>query len=267
MHDSLGERIKTQYEHRTRYLLPRRTYTVIRVDGKAFHTLTRGCQRPFDAELMVFMDETARAMCEGIQGARLAFVQSDEISVLLSDFDTPTTDAWFDGGVQKIASISASMATAAFNRYWALHTCQRLHSTYQPPALFDSRVFTIPDREEVLNYLVWRQQDATRNSIQMAAQAYFSPAQLHGKNVQELQEMLFTEKQINWNDYPVGCKRGRLVVQRTSEKDVEYVDKRTGDLRTVEGVKRREWRVEDPPIFTTDRAWADEWLPKQGDAG
>lgn len=275
MHDSLGDRMKGHYENRTRYLLPRRTFTVIRVDGKAFHTLTQGCERPFDTNLMATMDATAKAMCEGIQGARLAFVQSDEISVILTDFETPTTDAWFDGNTQKIASISASIATGAFNQERLLRLAGdwqvKGFGTYSPLqqlaalqlAHFDSRVFTIPDRDEVLNYLLWRQQDATRNSIQMVAQAHFSAKELHGKSCNELQELLFTEKGVNWNDYPASCKRGRLVVQRTSEKDVEYVDKRTQETRRVEGVKRREWCVEKPPVFTADRAWADAWLPRQ----
>ena len=115
--DSLGDRIKRDYENRTRFLLPRRTYTLSRVDGKAFHTYTRGCVRPYDLDLMSDMDATAKALCEQIGGARFAFVQSDEISVLLTDFDTAQTEAWFDLNLQKMASISASIATAAFNQY------------------------------------------------------------------------------------------------------------------------------------------------------
>ena len=115
MKDSLGDRIKGHYENRFRHHLPRRSYTILRVDGKAFHTYTRGCERPFDFALMEDMDFTAKAMCEQIQGCKLAYVQSDEISLVLTDFDTLQTDAWFDGNIQKMVSISAAIATAEFN--------------------------------------------------------------------------------------------------------------------------------------------------------
>lgn len=122
--DDLGDRMKSDCENRTRFFLPRRTHTLIRINGKSFHTYTRSCRRPFDADLMAAMDDTARALCEALEGARLAFVQSGEISILLSDFATPQTVAFSDGNVQKICSISASVATAHFNfsqdRAWLL---------------------------------------------------------------------------------------------------------------------------------------------------
>src|SRR5690348_11584910 len=150
--------MKRDYENRTRLLLPRRTYTLIRVDGKAFHTYTRGCARPYDLDLMADMDATAVALCRQVAGARLAFVRSDEISLLLTDFGTAQTDAWFEGSVQKMASVSASIATAAFNRS-RLTRMEREAWMETDPALFDSRVWTIPERGEVFNYFVWRQQD------------------------------------------------------------------------------------------------------------
>src|SRR5580658_4331157 len=104
--DSLGDRLKSNYENRTRYSLPRRTYTVIRVDGKAFHSYTRGCVRPYDEALMSAMDAATMGLCESMQGVCLGYVQSDEISLLLADFADAKTEAWFDGCVQKIASIS-----------------------------------------------------------------------------------------------------------------------------------------------------------------
>lgn len=249
MHDELGNRMKEQYESRTQFLLPRRTYTIVRVDGKAFHTYTRHCNRPFDATLASDMDATGIALCEGMQGACFAFVQSDEISVLLTDFATDQTEAWFDGSMQKIVSISASIATAKFNERrgdWK--------------ALFDSRVFTIPDRTEVENYFIWRQNDATRNSIQMAAQAQFSPKQMHHKSCDELQEMLFTEKNINWNDYQDGFKRGRVVVKASGEKDVEFTHKRTKEVMRQTAF-RTWWESHDAPWFTKERGWFDRIIP------
>ena len=161
MKDDLGTRMKTQYEQRTRTWLPRRTYTIIRLDGKAFHTFTRGMERPYDERFMNAMDYTAMHLCLEIQGAVMAYVQSDEISILLTDFDKITTDAWFDGQVQKMVSVSASMATAFFNEY-INHDVQRMD---HKRAFFDARIFTIPDPVEVENYFVWRQKDALLWSI------------------------------------------------------------------------------------------------------
>lgn len=230
MKDSIGDRMKDYYENRTRYFLPRRTHTIIRIDGKAFHTFTRGMAKPFDDELITNMDATAISLCNEIQGCKFAYIQSDEISLLLTDFDNLQTSALFDGNVQKIASVSASMATGFFN-------CK---SPWDRIAFFDARVFTIPEREEVINYFIWRQQDATRNSIFSAAQTYYSHRQLEGKNTNDMQAMLL-EKGINWNDYPVGCKRGRMVVK-------------------VEG-DRSYWTVDMPPIFTQDREYLNNRIP------
>jgi tRNA(His) 5'-end guanylyltransferase len=231
MKDTLGDRMKAFYEDRTRYTLPRRTYTLIRVDGKAFHTYTRDLQRPFDEAFMSDMDATAQFLCSHMQGARCAFVQSDEISVLLTDFDKLTTDTWFDGNIQKIASISASLATAKFNEL-------------RPGklAFFDSRVFTIPFQTEVENYFIWRQQDATRNSISNVAQSLYTHKELNSKSSDQKQELIF-QKGINWNDYPARCKRGRMIVKETFEKA---------------GAVRSHWVVQDVPIFTQNREFLEK---------
>jgi tRNA(His) 5'-end guanylyltransferase len=212
MKDDLGTRMKEQYENRTRYLLPRRTYTIIRLDGKAFHTFTKGMRRPYDAFLMGMMDKTAEGLVATIQGVQFAYTQSDEISLLLTDFDKPTTDAWFDGNIQKIVSVSASIATAAFNAaYWAYKIqVDKTELWDLKTALFDSRVFTIPDAVEVENYFIWRQKDAVRNSIAMTAQSLYSHKELNGKSSNEQQEMIHQKGQ-NWNDMPDGFKRGRMI--------------------------------------------------------
>jgi len=253
--DDLGDRMKSYYEDRTRICLPRRTNTIIRVDGKAFHTLTRKMKRPYDLGFMKMMDQTALAMCEEIQGTKMAFVQSDEISIWMTDYDDIKTDAWFDGNMQKICSVAASIATVAFNRQ---------HALIQGPAMFDARVFTIPEDDEVINYFIWRQNDASRNSISMAAQSEFSHNQLHGVSCNEMQEMLHTERGINWNDYPVGFKRGRAVIKVEKTADVTYKDKRTGEVKTIPNVTRRQWEVVDPPIFTKDRIFiANQYIHRK----
>ena len=141
--EAIGIRMKEDYEKRTQTHLMRRSYTMIRLDGKAFHTYTRGFKRPYDLGLMRIMDLTAITLCEKIQGAKLAYVQSDEISILLTDFETMKTDAWFDGNVQKITSISASIATAAFNN--GMYLDEEILADMSKVAYFDSRVFQLPN--------------------------------------------------------------------------------------------------------------------------
>jgi tRNA(His) guanylyltransferase len=211
MKDDLGKRMKEQYEMRTRSYLPRRTYSIIRIDGKAFHTFTKGMERPYDSKLMDLMDQTTKELCSNIQGARLGYVQSDEISILMTDFDEINTDAWFNGQVQKIVSVSASIATRIFNQHYV--SAKTVYSSgilKLKLAEFDSRVFCIPDRIEVENYFIWRQKDAVRNSIQMTAQSLYSHKELMGKSSNEQQEMIF-QKGTNWNDMPDGFKRGRII--------------------------------------------------------
>lgn len=225
MKDELGERMKSQYEHRTRFFVPRRTYTIIRLDGKAFHTYTRGLNKPFDEELYHDMDSAIINMLPHIQGAVFAYTQSDEISVLVTDFATPTTSAWFDGNLQKMSSVSSSIITAEFNRLRMLRNrplkCPPLDGSKKPylsetpMAYFDSRVFTIPDRTEVMNYFIWRNQDCARNAVSMVAQSKFSHKELQGKSTTEMQEMLFQSHGINWSEYRADLKNGRLIVKES----------------------------------------------------
>lgn len=145
--------MKADYENRARYALPRRTSILIRIDGKTFDSFTAGCARPFDHDLMRAMDETTLALCREVQGACGGYVPSDETSLVRTDFETPTSEAWFDGGVPKIASISAFIATAALNQVWLRHHLETLGLPLEEYrwACFDSRTFTIPERTEVIN--------------------------------------------------------------------------------------------------------------------
>lgn len=244
--DSLGDRMKL-YEAVTQTVLPRRTHSVIRVDGKAFHSYLRGAAKPYDHQFIADMDAVAQALCAEISGAAFAYVQSDEISVLVTDFATPNTQPWFAGEVQKIVSISAAIATATL--------CGRRPGK---PGMFDSRVFTIADPTEVANYFIWRQRDCVRNSITMAAQAHFSHQRLHGVNTGQMQEMLWAEKGINWNDYPDGCKRGRVIVKESGARKVTFTHKRTQQEETVTAM-RSWWAVQPAPHFTLNRG---SWLPE-----
>lgn len=213
--DSLGDRMKG-YEDTFRVYLPKRMPMIIRVDGKAFHTFTRGLNRPFDPDFMECMLKTAIHLCEELQGVKLAYWQSDEISLLVTDYDTLTTQAPFEKNLQKLVSISASLATSAFNKATNSSNLARweygLEDKFKSLGNFDSRAFVLP-KEEVCNYFLWRQQDATRNSINSVGQAHFSTRELHGQNTDQVQELLFKNKGINWNDLPVIEKRGACVVK------------------------------------------------------
>jgi tRNA(His) 5'-end guanylyltransferase len=235
---ALGDRMK-RYEATTRTLLPRRTFSICRVDGRAFHSYLRGAAKPFDEQFMADMDAVAEALCTEIAGARFAYTQSDEISILATDFGSHNTEPWFGGVIAKQLSIAASLATAVLNE------------RRPGRALFDARVFTISDPVEVANYFLWRQRDCVRNSISMAAQAHFSHRRLHGVNSGGMQELLHAEAGVNWNDYPDGCKRGRVTVRRVGERETTFTDKRTSTLKTVVAM-RSWWESSAAPHFTTE---------------
>lgn len=232
----LGDRMK-RYESVTQAALVPRVPVLVRVDGKAFQTLTRGMEKPWDAGFMDAMWETAKYLCEEIQGCRVAYVQSDEISFLLIDYQNIKTSGWFDYNLQKVASVSAGIASA------------KMTSIIGQIAVFDSRAWNLP-AHEVTNYFIWRQQDATRNSITGLALAHFSHKQLHGKTGPQKQDMLTLEKGVNWNDCTTPQKRGVCIYRETFEIP-----------ETEPPVIRHRWVVdEDIPVFTTDREYTDKFL-------
>ncbi|GAB3160830.1 tRNA(His) guanylyltransferase Thg1 family protein [Microbispora hainanensis] len=249
---ALGDRMKA-YERATRSVLPRRAYTILRVDGRAFHTFLRHARRPFDPAVMDAMNEVGRALCAEITGSAFAYVQSDECSVLATDFATPSSQPWFGGVTQKIVSVAASIATIAFGEAYTRAGGRR--------AMFDARAFTLADPCEVANYFLWRQRDCVRNSITMAAQAKFSHRELHGRSTAQMQEMLWAVHGVNWNDYDPGAKRGRVVVRETAQREVRYRDGRTGKAQTVLA-ERSWWEVQAAPHFTADpAAWLAAVIP------
>lgn len=242
VNDDLGMRMKNNYESIPKTRLMRRTPVAIRIDGKAFHTFTKGFEKPFDMVLIKSMQQTMKYLCENIQGCVFGYCQSDEITLILVDYQTLTTDAWFDYEVQKICSISASMATMAFNRFFSENVddyikkerrfikwdgvskeeyIKTLLKAVEKGAMFDARCFNIP-KEEVTNLIYWRQLDATRNSIQMVGQANFSHKELQNKSCNMIQDMLHEQKDINWNDFPTVCKRGTACIK--NKRIIGYVD-------------------------------------------
>lgn len=230
--DSLGDRMK-KYEDVTRIKLMRRTPVIIRLDGKAFHTWTKGLDRPHDTTFIALMANVTKFVTDNVQGGVFAYCQSDEISILLRDYDNLSTDAWFDNNVQKMVSISAALATAKFNELASKAFDDK------PLALFDSRVFTLP-KEEVVNYFIWRQQDAVRNSIRSVATHHLGHKKCHGLNNSEVQDLLMKlDTPVNWNDLAIHLKRG-----------IAYnsVSKKIDDLI---------------PIFSQSRDYIDIHLEKQ----
>lgn len=248
IHDDLGTRMKTFYEEVPKTRLTRRTPVAIRIDGKAFHTFTRGFDKPFDEVLGNAMVATMKYLCENIQGCVFGYTQSDEITLILIDYQKLTSSAWFDYEVQKICSIAASMATMEFNRqfnekanewYFTLpvdpnkdELWQAYMKSVKKGAMFDARCFNIP-KEEVCNLIYWRQLDATRNSIQMVGQAYFSHKELQNKSCKDIQEMLHWGRGINWNYYPTRWRRG-VAWTKTRGLDFEMPILRGDDRAYVE---------------------------------
>lgn len=234
---SLGDRMKL-YERPWQTTLPRRSPVICRVDGRSFHTYLRGVDKPFDMGFIEDMGHVAVALCEEISGAVFAYHQSDEISVLIYD-QSANAEPWFGGELQKIVSVSASVATAA------------LGARRPGRPLFDSRAFVLPNPVEVGNYFLWRQRDAVRNSISMAAQAHFPHRRLQGVNSGAMQELLFAEAGVNWNDYPTQCRRGQVAVRQSGEREITFTHKRTGQVETTKAV-RSWWAVEAAPHFTLE---------------
>ncbi len=240
--DSLGDRMK-EYENAYRLFLPKRMPIIVRVDGKAFHTFTRGFKRPFDSAVSEPMKEAAIELCRNVEGCKLVYTQSDEISLVLRNDDEPTTQAWFGNNLQKIASVTASIATRAFNRAYRIYiqehdmTRNPVYSRNIDQALFDSRVFLLPENETV-NYFIWRQQDAVRNSIESCARSMYSHKELFKKNCSEMLHMM-QEKGFDWSELPTPQKRGMCIVKRVHE---------------VSGAQRSKWEPDlDIPIFSETR--------------
>lgn len=258
--DNLGDRMKG-YETVSTMKLIKRMPVIIRLDGKAFHTWTRqlknidaGLEKdPFSIRMNQSMSDTAWRLVKGIQNAVFAYTQSDEISILLNDWKTLTTDQWYGNGLQKMASVSASMATAYFN--------EQFYDDNIASALFDARVFNLP-KEEVVNYFVWRQQDATRNSINMLGQFYFSHKELQGKNVSEVQDMLMMSEgyvdgrplNVNWNDLDTWKKRGTCI---TRGADIRMAG--SNGMTVIQ--PNETYKIDkEIPIFTQDRDYIERLL-------
>jgi tRNA(His) guanylyltransferase len=266
--DPIGHRMKTKYESVFGALVPQRTYILLRIDGRAFHYYTRSSVKPFDSGIAEAMDEGALAICAEMMGCRFAYGQSDEYSFLATDFETYQSESWFGGNIQKIASVSASIFTAAFNSARLKQQNNQgketdwIHVKRLVSATFDARVFVIPSRTEVENYFIWRQQDAARNSLNMLASCHYSHKELLNASNGDRHELL-RKVGINWNDCPTDQKRGRVVLRRERSRQVTYIHKKTKESVT-EDVVETFWELDrEIPIFTQDRTYLDRLIPIQ----
>lgn len=282
MNNSISVRMK-RYEAVSKNILMQRTPVIIRLDGKAFHTFTKRFDKPFDDVFMKAMQKTLLQLCQSIPGCVFGYTQSDEISLILVDYFKINVSPWFDNEVQKLCSVTSSMATLYFNKLFESEVHKFL-TKYSVPddtdpntinfdsekdrdlyytyvnsikngGLFDSRCFNVPEND-VCNYFIWRQQDATRNSIQMTAQAYYSHKQLQGLTCNDIQEKLFTEKGINWDNFSTYKKRGCSCIKKFKEiknqLNPDIMEKETSY-----------WEIDNNiPIFSRDRNYIESLIIK-----
>lgn len=251
--DSLGDRIK-KYENSFRIKMPERMPVILRLDGCHFHSFTKGCKKPFDQDLIDCMNDTAKYLCENIQGCKIAYVQSDEISLLLVNYEKLNTNSWFDNNIQKMCSVASSMASAKFTSI-----SDRIFGKNKI-ATFDCRVFVVP-KEEVNNVFIWRQGDTIRNSVQMLARSMFSHKKCNNKNQIQLKEMCLSEG-VDWEKLPADQRLGRCIVKVYKNK--LCMNKKTGE--EVEAL-RSEWIVDDnPPEFMQDRRYIERYVYGHGES-
>lgn len=244
--DSLGTRMKG-YESVPKLFLTQRTPVIARIDGRAFHTYVKRLKdldptlkdTPFSELMHDVMMFTTSTLVQQVQGCVFGYTQSDEISLLIRDWDTLDTQPWFGNSIQKMTSLMGAIASNAFNFSFSDHY---IPMNVNDLAQFDARVFNIP-KEEVANYFIWRQQDASRNSIQMLGRFHFSQKQMHGKNNSQVQDMLMLEKGVNWNDIPTWMKRGACIMEN---RDCASSGRIVLD--------------NEIPIFTQDRAYIEQHL-------
>ena len=251
MKTSLEDRMKIYYEQNTCTKLPENVPIILRLDGRAFHTLTRGLDKPFDLKFIDLMNKIALDLCDNeIQNAKMAYIQSDEISILI--YAGVFSSSWFNNDVQKMTSISASRASCTAT----IHNNELEIFKNKKPIMFDSRVFIIPEKE-VCNYFIWRQRDWERNSLQMLARKYYSQAHLQNKNNSDMHEMIFN-KDDNWNALSTFLRRGRCIIPTT--KKINVTKKETNGMFEGE-VERNFWTVDNNiPIFTKDRNYIEKYL-------
>lgn len=272
--NALEKRMKEDYENRSKTYLVRRMPVIIRLDGKAFHTFTRELKKPYDAIFHIAMNQTLKYLCENIQGCKIGYTQSDEITLLLTDYDNIDTSAWFDYSLHKMCSISASMATLEFNRVFEREArmyiegnpndekyCKSLMKAIEKGAMFDSRGFNVPEHE-VANCFIWRQQDGIRNAVQMLGQVHFSHNKLNRKSTEDIKKMLM-EQDVDFEAMPVEFKRGVCCIKKKfaidKSKRIVSVYDETEKYDMENTVIREKWVLDmGIPVFSENRSYIED---------
>lgn len=255
--DSLGNRMKAYEAVNEHYLVPKMPF-IIRVDGKAFHTFTKHFKKPFDSIMERAMKATMQSLCKDIPGCVLGYTQSDEITLVCTYSDRIVSEAWFNGRIEKIVAISAAKATKYFNKHyreavlsvfsekndinaWDVHMIY--HKNFDE-AEFDARVFNLPEWD-CINNIIWRQQDAIRNSVEMVGHCFYSARELNRVNTDMIKMKLLTDHNIMWDAYPEYNKRGTFCYKVQREKETH------GKV-----VTRNIWEIEKHPVFLQEnREW------------
>jgi tRNA(His) 5'-end guanylyltransferase len=257
MKDDLGKRMKG-YEALSKHSLNKTLPVIARIDGKAFHTFTNGLNKPWDRGFQESMWSAAKYAAERIQGCKLVYVQSDEVSFLLVASGDKNTEGWFNYKLQKITSVAASLVTGGFISgifMWLPERKDKLLDGFGIPA-FDARFFNIP-KDEVSNYFYWRQADAIRNSVQMLARMHFSHKECYAKNEKELKVMLLS-KGISWDEQEHCNKYGVCLKRVEREEMISYNIK--NEVHTIMA-KRNRWEIDyNIPIFFREREYVNTYL-------
>lgn len=244
MNDDLGNRMK-RYEVQTQNVLVPRMPAILRIDGRSFHTFTKGFKRPYDHILSECMQEVGWSLLEDISTAVFAYGQSDEVSVLLLDYKNFNTQQWFDGKIQKIVSTAASLASCSFNNRFRNELMGLEQREYYQAiaikvgtAMFDARIFSIPE-DDVANYFYWRWKDCLRNSVSMAASNEFSHRELQGKSCEEMKAMLreYNNHKTPWENMPSIFKDGWFI----HYLDKHHMSGMRGDIRSLVEEKIKEY--------------------------
>jgi len=272
----LGDRMK-EYENLTRFTLDGQYPMIIRLDGNAFHTFTRGFEKPFDRSLMEALQMTAKYLVENIPGAQCAYHQSDEISILITNYKLSNTEPWFDNNINKIVSLTASMATLQFNRIFSEIVRNQNQGelrfkevgfdpyfsklrSIENGALFDSRVFILP-KDEVINYFIWRQQDAIKNAVSMAAQSMFSHKTLQNLNSLQMIDRMKNELSIDYEQrYSIVERRGSIIHRLAPAEFEKTIKQKNGIEKTIK-YERSEWGVDlQIPVFRDNREYIEKFI-------
>lgn len=219
--DLMGNRFKAYEAASSMHMIPG-IPKIIRLDGKAFHTFTKGCEQPYDWNIMSAMAAGAVAVMKEIGGsARLAYIQSDECSIVLNDKPRIESSPWFDNNLVKMATVSSSIMSVNFS--WAYYEAlassgSQAGSVEFKPAYFDARIFPVPNVWEMHNAILWRQFDAIKNSKSQYARHYFSQKQVHEKNGEQKVQMMKDQHGFDWHTAPTWTKHGIVVRRGTMGK-------------------------------------------------